>query len=555
MKNTIILMAILIGCLGELSAQVVVKRSVAGKAVPATQSKRYPQDWHMLSYASDSVYGMEVNKAYDFLEGREKKKKVVVAVIDSGCDDQHEDLKDALWVNKGEIPGNGIDDDGNGYVDDVHGWNFLANAKGIDVQKMPEAGALEFMKRKARLDELDTKKRNDKEETEFRQLKQLTMQSKLGVTYASVLLTRQMLEYFKKVVVPEFEKQYEPEQRTVGNFQKLVNTVSPTDTIRAYTYMIYSMRWQAGKSDWQQMVATSDFSYKASKQNFETELAAQVNERPLIGDNMENIKDNRYGSPVLSTASAGHGTHVGSIIGAVRGNGLGQDGIADVELMFIRAIPETGDEYDKDIALAIRYAVDNGADIINMSTGKRVTNHKAWVDEALAYAGKKGVLVVHAAGDNFMNTDSEPFYPVKNMVSGKAACSFITVGASDQQGNPVMTSNYGKNRVDVFAPGLDIFGAIPGDNYKKSGGTSLAAPMASGLAALIMTYYPELSVDQVRDVILKSAVLNGGTMVAKPKDPQLAVAQEKVGFNELCGTGGIISAFQAVRLAEEITGK
>lgn len=555
MKNIIILTVFLIGCLGELSAQVVMKKSAAEGTVSVAQSKRYPLNWSLLSYSSDSVFGIEVNKACELLKGKEKKKKVVVAVIDSGCDDQHEDLKDALWVNEDEIPGNGIDDDGNGYVDDVFGWNFLANTKGVDVQNMPEAGALEFVKRKARLDELHSKKRNNSEDAEYRKLKELLMSSKLGVTYASLLLTGQMMECFKNVVVPEFEKQYTPEQRTFENFQKLTNTVSPTDTLKAYTLMIYAMRWQMGKSDWQKMVATFDFSHKMSEKNFEAELAAQVNERLLIGDNPGNIKDNRYGTPVLSTASAGHGTHVGSIIGAVRDNDLGLDGIADAKLMFIRAIPGTGDVYDKDVALAIRYAVDNGADIINMSFGKRVTTHKKWLDEALQYAEKKGVLIVHAAGDNYSNTDKDPFYPVKYMASGKEISSFITVGASDPQGEPVVTSNYGKNSVDVFAPGVDIFGAIPGDNYKKNSGTDMAAPMVSGLAALIMTYYPELSAGQVKDVILKSAVLNRDAMVRLPVSTEGSTKSEKVSFRELCVGGGIVSAFTAVQLAEELNRK
>lgn len=557
MKSIIILIVILVSWLGDICAQVALKKVTSNAVAPAGQPKRNPLNWHLLSYSSDSVYGIEVNKAYEFLKGKEKKKKVIVAVIDSGCDDQHEDLKDALWINKGEIPGNGIDDDGNGYVDDVHGWNFLANRDGVDVQKMMEAGARDFLVFKDRLDKLDSKKkRNKNEETEYRQLRKRLMLSKLGVIYSAKLFSRQLLEEFETTAIPEFEKQYPPEQRTYDNFQKLVNTISPTDTIKAYTHMIYSMRWQMSKEyDWKQMVDSRRRPYEMAIENFKKESAGQIDERNLIGDNPDDIKDNYYGTPVLSTASAEHGTHVGSIIGAIRDNGLGLDGIADVELMFIRAIPETGDEYDKDAALAIRYAVDNGANIINMSFGKRVTTHKKWLDEALQYAEKKGVLVVHAAGNDFSNTDQEPFYPVKYITLGKEISSFITVGASDPQGNPVITSNYGKNSVDVFAPGLDIFGAIPGDNYRKNGGTSLAAPMVSGLAALIMAYYPELSASQVKEVILKGAVLNSGAMVGKPKNPQIAGAQEKMSFDELCRAGGIISAFQAVRLAEEITGK
>lgn len=558
MKNILILAFIFISCLTEVVAQVSssVREAASVPAPVEAQPKRYPQNWHMLSYSTDSVYGIEANEAYELLNGKEKKKKVVVAVIDSGCDDLHEDLKDALWVNKGEIPGNGIDDDGNGYVDDVHGWNFLANAKGVDVQKMMEAGAREFVGYKARLDELHNKKRNKKEEIEYRELRGQLMLSKLGTTYSSRLFAQELMERFKNEVVPEFEKSYPEGERTVANFEKLGATKPKTDEVLNYTYVIYSMRWNAmarNGADWKEIVATCSFPFDASAKNFKTESDNQVDERKLIGDNPEDIKDNRYGTPVLSTASAEHGTHVGSVIGAVRGNGLGLDGIADVSLMFIRAIPEIGDEYDKDAALAIRYAVDNGADIINMSFGKKVTTHKKWLDEALEYAEKKGVLIVHAAGNNFSDTDVKPFYPVKFITPRKAISSFITVGASDPQGNLVITSNYGKNSVDVFAPGIDIFGAIPGDNYKKNGGTSLATPMVSGLAALIMTYYPELSANQVKEVILKSAVQHKNAMVLKSGDPRGGARRIEVSLGELCGTGGIVSALAAVELAEEMT--
>jgi subtilisin family serine protease len=249
-----------------------------------------------------------------------------------------------------------------------------------------------------------------------------------------------------------------------------------------------------------------------------------------------------------------HGTHVSGIIGAVRGNGKGIDGIADnVRIMTIRAVPD-GDEHDKDVALAIRYAVDNGAKVINMSFGKYFSPQKQWVDDAVKYAESKGVLLVAAAGNEAFLVDTMPHYPAPILNEGRKVNNWIMVGASGDPSNGGLIanfSNFGKKDVDVFSPGVNIYSTIPGGNtYGNASGTSMASPVTAGVAALLMSYYPNLTAAQVKTVIEKSAV----PVNAKVKQPNKGGEDDsEVSFSELSRTGGILNAFEAVKLAESLS--
>lgn len=511
-----------------------------------------PLNWYELSFDRDSVYGIELDKAYEFLKGKTKKQKVVVAVIDGGFDDQHEDLKNVLWTNPGEIPGNRIDDDKNGYVDDAHGWNFLVTKDGKPVlHTMKDADRL-FLRKKDRYDQLSVKVRNAKEEEEYQKLRTLFQKSDLGMKYLAVEMTKVMKQYvegFDRAMRAEFPG----DSLTKEHFNAILKVRGETDTLKMTTHMFYNMMWemQPGVS-WENMFAGRLKSIEMAEQDYEQILRRRQDDRSLIGDDMANLKDRNYGSPVLISENSEHGTHVAGIIGAERENQIGMDGVANhVALMLLGAVPQ-GDENDKDIALAIRYAVDNGAKVINMSFGKAVSLHPEWVTDAMRYAEKKGVLLVRGAGNSFTDIDKVPFYPTKHISSKKMLGNLLTVGASDPEGNPALQSNYGLKEVDLFAPGVDIYSTIAGDNYKKMGGTSMASPVVAGVAALLMTYYPELTVSQIRDVLIRTAVTRKGAMVQKPRDPMLLVTGEEVPFSELCVSGGIIDAWEAVKLAEEM---
>ena len=551
MKNIVLFIVLCLCFGGRGSAQLkVVEKSVPAAPVVKEEEGEIPLNWHLLSYEKNSFYGAEVERAYEFLKGKEKKKKVIVAIIDSGCEDLHEDLKDVLWVNKGEIAGDGIDNDGYGYADDVHGWNFLGTEDGKCIEETMEEGASAFLKVRDRFEYLLNKERNKKEEREYRDILSLLKKSQLGMKFQEVVNNHELGRYVE-IFNQELEAKYPGEEITLEKFMTLL---SPEDenTMRATAHALCAMGWGM-RSDltWKEVYANRYNSEKMAREGAEKLVAKQQDDRHLVGDDLNNLKDRFYGNAVLLSSGSDHGTHVTGIIGAKRGNGVGMDGVADnVELMILRAIPG-GDEYDKDVALAIRYAVDHGAKVINMSFGKKHSSHPKWVFDAMVYAEKKGVLLVRGAGNDHADCDAQLLYPVSRW-GKKTLSNLITVGSSDMEGQPAVTSNYGKEKVDVFAPGVGIYSTVPGNGYALMGGTSMATPVVSGIAAMLMTYYPELDVRQIRDIILKSTVLRRGEMAELPQNPMLASSRKKVPFSDLCAGGGIVSAFTAVQLADQI---
>ncbi|MEO1655581.1 MAG: S8 family serine peptidase [Bacteroidota bacterium] len=280
-------------------------------------------------------------------------------------------------------------------------------------------------------------------------------------------------------------------------------------------------------------------------------LNPEFDPRDIVGDDYSNTQERNYGNNEVIGPDATHGTHVSGIVGALRDNDLGMNGIAqDVKIMVLRTVPD-GDERDKDVANAIRYAVDNGARIVNMSFGKDFSPEKSVVDEAVQYAEKKGVLLIHAAGNDGENIDEAPNYPTRFYLNKKEASNWIEVGASSW-GNDGATfvasfSNYGKRKVDIFAPGVDVYSTVPGQKYKNENGTSMAAPVVSGVAALLMSYFPELTYDKVKDIILKSA-RKYSQSVKKPGEDSVETS-----FEDLSSTGGVVNAYEAVNMALDIT--
>lgn len=252
-----------------------------------------------------------------------------------------------------------------------------------------------------------------------------------------------------------------------------------------------------------------------------------------------------------------HGTHVAGIIGAIRGNKLGADGVADnVLLMSLRAVPN-GDEQDKDIALAIRYAADNGAQVINMSFGKSYSPNQKEVYEAILYAESKGVLLIHAAGNDAENVDKEPNFPT-SMYSfqTKPFDNYLTIGASTNEPKSKLVasfSNYGQKGVDVFAPGYQIYNSVPQSDYKVLQGTSMAAPMVAGVAALLKSYFPSLTMKQIKDVILQSSTSYKGVKVVIPAEKELTDGGDNlVDFATLSTAGGVVNVYNAVKMCQQL---
>ncbi|WP_454871224.1 S8 family peptidase [Pseudocnuella soli] len=518
--------------------------------------------WYQKDLATDSVYGISLQKAYDFLKDK-KSTPVVVAVIDGGIDTTHEDLKSILWTNIKETPGNKKDDDNNGYVDDINGWNFLGNANGKDVNKEAEEKYRVYYKFKdqfanktidtntlSKLDKYEylSWKRAAKEiEDPQKSTEDAQMAFMLGRLYADMHPADSIL------------------QKAMGksdyNLGELENYASLSDTVRRAKYTFLNIRrfvpaFTEETSNTEIMSSMESERDKFQKATSAREKAPKPYRQEIVQDDYNNFKDSHYGNNDVYGGDPMHGTHVSGIIAAARNNGIGMDGIADnVKILSVRAVPD-GDEYDKDIALAIRYAVDNGAKVINMSFGKPFSPEKFWMDSALVYAQQHDVLLVHAAGNENENIDSTQNFPNGDLIfyPGKEATNLITVGASGDphiggKGEEQLAasfSNYGKKTVDVFAPGVKIYSTVPKKNkYTYLSGTSMASPVVAGIAALIREYYPQLSAEQVKYAIVNSVV--------KPnKHTTLPGSDAIVDFADLSISGGIVNAYEALKLASTL---
>ena len=507
-----------------------------------------PRGWHLLSKQASGYYGIGLDQAYDFLKGK-KSTPVIVAVIDSGVDTTHEDLKPILWHNPGEIPGNGIDDDKNGYVDDVYGWNFLGGRDGKNVKEDSYEAARVYHAYKDKFENVTDPSTLSKEDQDNYQIWVRAKQDVVGEVDLSLLEKYQQIE--KDMIAGDSLIQIDLKKKEY-NCKDLegYNPVSITAQKLKQT-MTYICSLNKNNDITNEQIL-EDLQGEIRKME-SAEKAPPDYRGNIVKDNYNDFNDRFYGNNDVMANTPFHGTHVSGIIAAARNNGIGIDGIDDnVKIMMVRAVPD-GDEHDKDIALAIRYAVDNGAKVINMSFGKGFSPQKEWVDDAVRYAQTKGVLLVHAAGNDAADIDTAWNFPTPVYKGdGKRASNWITVGASgDPQlgGLAASFSNYGKKEVDVFAPGVKIYSTIPGGNtYGEAQGTSMASPVVAGVAALVLEYYPTLSAEQVKYVIEKSSIKPS----VKVKVPG---GDSEVDMSELSTTGGVLNAYEAVKLASTLKGE
>lgn len=513
--------------------------------------------WHLLDSAQDAFYGISLNKAYEYLQLKKKiPRTVIVAVLDSGVDTTHEDLRKNLWHNPKEIPGNGIDDDNNGYVDDVYGWNFLGGKDGRSIKKVSDERARVYHKWKEQFlgKVIDTNQLNsiDKSHYEIWQKAakagNFSEEEQMNILY--IELTAKAMKRNDLILRKEMGiEEYTSDQ--LEKFEPI--TKSGKDAKIGYLTCIKMIGIDPEEKNTFTLKELSDY-IDGKKENFESKEKAPHNFRAeIVKDDYDNFSDQFYGNKDVMGPGPMHGTHVSGIIAAQRNNSIGIDGVADhVQIMTLRVVPD-GDEYDKDVALAIRYAVDHGAKVINMSFGKSFSPEKNWVDSAVRYAEQKDVLLVHASGNESENMDEKENFPNPWLLQWKTkAKNFITVGASsDIKIDPSIAanfSNYGKENVDVFAPGVKIYSTLPGGNqYGNLQGTSMAAPVVAGLATLLRSYYPELTAIEVKQIIEQT--------VSKPDNNINCLKPgekgEKINFSNLCKSGGIVNAYYAVIMANE----
>ncbi|WP_373496322.1 S8 family peptidase [Aquiflexum sp.] len=489
------------------------------------------KNWFHLDLLNDTIPGMSLDRAYREIIKDKKGVPVTVAVLDSGMDLDHEDLREVLWSNTNEIPGNGIDNDNNGYVDDIHGYNFLGESyhEQVEYTRILRLGIG---------DEAYQEKAKKAHEKEFGEIAEGAMQMK-GMVF--------FLEEADKFIIRELGKStYEAAD---------LNKIEPDNemTEQILYFLKEMLTYGEDMEELKEMVAEG-ITQMDGRLNYHLNL--EFDGRKIVGDNPYDITDVGYGNgnPKNLVKDESHGTHVAGIIAANRDNSLGINGVADnVAIMSIRAVPD-GDEYDKDIALGIRYAVDNGAKIINASFGKSFSPNAEWVYDALKYAASKDVLFVLAAGNdgNDLDDPKNPNYPNdhKYIKGQEFVDNVITIGAliSEFGENMVAVfSNYGAQNVDIFAPGDKIYSTMPENEYKFQGGTSMAAPMVSGLAALIRSHYPQLTANQVKKIIMESGI--------KPKlKVTVAGDPEKIlPFDQLSRSGKIVNAYNALIMAEKVS--
>jgi subtilisin family serine protease len=514
---------------------VVVGPGPTEPALPATAEA--PRDWHLRD-ASDSLLGTGVLRAErELLAGRTPRDTVVVAVIDGGVDTAHVDLAANLWRNPRE-QANGRDDDGDGLVDDVLGWNWIGGADGENVH-------------------------HDTFEV-----------TRLYVACASAATVAKLPAAERErcpAIMRDYDRKRGQAERTlltINNLQRALGQATtilareigvPADSLTPARVRAFQPSGGQARQARELFLQLADDGLtppevEEAREAYESQIRYGYNSsydpRPTVGDDTTNARERRYGNKDVMGPDAEHGTHVAGIIGAVRGNGQGVDGIAPaVRIIAIRTVPD-GDERDKDVANAIRYAVDHGARIINMSFGKAYSPRKAVVDAAVRYADSAGVLMIHAAGNDANDLAKGANFPSPFYEGGGRAANWIEVGATSWKGRDSLVasfSNYGQVQVDLFAPGVDILSTVPGGGWERESGTSMAAPVVSGVAALLMAHFPTLTAADVKRILLETATRRPDQLVIPPGGGQ------PVRFGTLSATGGVVNAYEAVKAAQQAT--
>ncbi len=527
-----------------------------------------PTDWYHKDAGSSEYQGIGTDKVYKELLKDRASSTVIVAVIDSGVDHEHEDLATNMWVNPGEIPDNGIDDDKNGYIDDIHGWNFLGGKDGRSVNDETLEVARLYKKYNYKYKNADPSKLSKDQKKEYELYLKVKKTLENGRESAEKNIKRMeeskgsVINGIKAVADALGDKPITKENvmaletdDTAAAFGKnvLSRNLEDTDSFESADSLVamISEQFQGGFDYYNGQL---DFNYNP---DFES--------RGIVGDNYDDPYEKGYGNNDYEGPDALHGTHVAGIIGAIRNNDVGMDGVAtNVQIMTIRAVPN-GDERDKDVANAIRYAVDNGASVINMSFGKGFSWNKQVVDEAVHYARENDVLLVHAAGNDGLSNDTSHENKAGNFPNDKYEKGFgfwfwkkkecdtwIEVGAlSHKTGDESVASfsNYGSQNVDIFAPGQEIYSTLPDNEYRYLQGTSMASPVVAGVAALLRSYFPTLKAKQVKEIIMNSS----DKLMMDVKLP--GDGEKMVPFKSLSVSGGTINVYKAVQLAMKTKGK
>lgn len=510
-------------------------RDAKGNRVRLSATKtEEPNLWSHLDLDDNKIPGTSTAKAYAMMNLKAPVTPIIVAVIDSGLDIKHPDLAGMIWENEKEAAGlPGVDDDGDGYIDDVNGWNFIGNKDGTNLG----SSNLEYTREFARMKKLAATRSLSPEETAyFTELDGLYTNEKAN---ADLVLKKYTKIEYDYVTALELLKEFGLTAETLEAVNAYIPHSTPEE--EAKDILLASLNRNRNSGVLKEIVG-----YYTAKVNFH--LNADFNPSQIIGDNADDLYERYYGNNDVRGIGAEHGTHCAGIIGALRDNGVGLKGQSNfLKIMPIRAVPD-GDERDKDIANAIYFAVDHGARVISMSFGKQYSPGKEAVDAAVAYASSKGVLLVHAAGNSSLDVDVAKNFPTAKLNAGTLADNWIEVGASSinpDENLPADFSNYGQTAVDLFAPGKDIYSTTPDGTYSVYSGTSMATPEVAGIAALILSQRPDLTGQQVKKLLTATVTTFPTLMVKQPLDG--AGEPKMVPFSSLSSTGGVVNTLRALK--------
>lgn len=521
--------------------------------------------WHQKDVQQDTIVGISLDKWYDQNKKVAKSKAIVVAVIDTQIDLKHEDLQGQIWVNKKEVANNGIDDDNNGYIDDSNGWNFIGTKRGSTVWSNFEYVRIvrEYEKQFKEIKESDVLNRDFNNYKEF--IRAFNLQNKQKKFYGNWLKSLKYKTVKFPIAKDSLKKYFPKENYTYQQLDSMYKKYKINDKS-------YIQRRDDNDSDLGALIEVLMSALEVNQNSLSDinklkeeidsivnrNLNMSYNERRFFDLN-EYLFEKGYGNNNVSSNLSGitinnHSTRVSGILAANRFNGIGVKGIASNVKIMPLSISPSGDEHDKDIALAIRYAVDNGAKIINMSFGKEFSLHKKWVIDAYKYAEMHDVLLVHGSGNNSFNVDENPYYPndVDYENPNEVVANFINVGATTSKADSTLVasfSNYGKKNVDLFAPGAKIYTTASNNTYGFESGTSFSAPMVSGTAALIWSYYPKLSAKEVKEIILESGTAYDIEVLIPGGEGK------KAKFSELSKSGKVLNVYNAMQLAEKVSKK
>ncbi|MDC1161922.1 S8 family serine peptidase [Tenacibaculum sp.] len=500
------------------------------------------KNWQLKDIFLDKTPGISMQRAYDSIMKFKKGETVIVAVLDSEIDIKNKSLEKFIWRNSKEIPGNNIDDDDNGYIDDVNGWNFLGNKNGTNTNFT----SYSYTRVVKKYDSIF--KGKNIEEIEKKDSLSFLSYTKAKKTYEDQLAyANEDINYINMVS----KGKTEAEEKIAEYLKQEEYSIESLDSLKVKYPLDTGLHKMINrKSNFIRYGYSHNYIkvYKLKAlERLDKLLNIEFNERRVVGDNPEDISDKDYGNNLVNgnVNLFTHGTEVSSAIIGLKSN--------NIKIMPV-VISPFGDENDKDIALAIRYAVDNGARVINMSFGKSFSIHREWVSQAFKYAEKNNVILITAAGNSSENLNLVGTkYPNDMLEDGtELSDNFLSVGAVSNSLNEGLLSyfsDYGDNYVDVFAPGDDIFTGLPNNKYNFNGGTSLSSAITSGVAALIYSYYPTLNASQVKHVIMDS----GLEYNLKVKTPTENDKNNMTLFNQLSKSGKVVNVYNALIMADSIS--